>query len=306
MRRRIAVARRGPGAPPLAAELGPGLARAYERCGEIARAEARNFYYGFLFLPRLRRAGINAAYAFSRRADDSVDGDATPAAKVAALAQRRAELDACYAGSPPPGDLVLVALADTVVRHEIPREYLDDLLDGVEMDLTTDRYADFAELERYCHRVAGAVGLVSLHIFGFRDPAAPEHARDLGVALQLVNIMRDVAEDAELGRIYLPQDELAAHGVREEDVTAGVLTPQFRALMRQQAVRARAFFARGEQLLPLLDPRARLCVAMLAGIYREILEEIEARGYDVFGARVGLSTPRKLALMGRTSLVSLL
>ena len=280
-------------------------AQAYERCREITRAEARNFYYGFVFLSGRRREGIHAAYAFSRRCDDSVDGDEPMEVKLAELQRRREELARCYAGDPPPEDAVLVALADAVRRFAIPRRHFEHLLEGVEWDLRIARYPDFAALEEYCDRVAGAVGLLSLHVFGFADPAAPGYARELGVALQLVNIMRDVAEDAGRGRIYLPQDELRAHGVGEEDVLAGLPGPGFRALMRDQGARARQYFERGERLLPLLDRRARLCVAMLAGLYREILVAIEARDYDVFGDRVALSTGRKLALMGQKSLSSL-
>jgi phytoene synthase len=278
---------------------------AYEHCREITRLEARNFYYGFVLLPATRRAGIYAAYAFSRRCDDSVDGDDPIDDKLAAVALRRQELARCYAGDPPPDDAVLVALADAVRRFTIPREHLEHLLDGVEWDLRITRYADFPALEAYCDRVAGAVGLVSLHVFGFADPAAPEHARDLGVALQLVNIMRDVAEDAERGRIYLPQDELRAHGVSDEELLDGVATDRFRALMRDQGARAHRYFARGERLLPLLDRRARMCVAILSGLYREILKDIEARDYDVFAGRVALSTGRKLSVMGHQTLTSL-
>lgn len=279
---------------------------AYDACRDIAREEARNFYYGFVLLPPERRAGIYAAYAFSRRADDSVDDGGSAAARLAAVADRRDELDACYAGDVPADDPVLVALADAVRRFDIPRGPLDALLDGVAMDLTVSRYPDFPALKDYCDRVAGAVGLVSLHVFGFSDPRAPGHAEDLGVALQLINIMRDVAEDAGRDRIYLPADEMAARGVTEADVMEGRATPQFRALMRDQGARARGYLARGERLLPLLDRRARMCVAMLSGLYREILDDIEARDGDVFAGRVSLSTPRKLALMGRRTAASLL
>jgi phytoene synthase len=279
--------------------------QAYAVCRDIARSEARNFYYGFVLLPPERRAGIYAAYAFSRRCDDSVDGTEALPDKLRAIADRRRELDACYAGAPPPGDPVLVALADAVERFAIPRRHLDDLLDGVEMDLEVSRYADFPALKRYCDRVAGAVGVVSLHVFGFDDPEAPSHAEDLGVALQIVNIMRDVAEDAGRDRIYLPQDEMAAHGVGEAEILGGVATAAFRDLMSDQAARARTFFARGERLLPLLDRRARMCVATLADLYREILTEIEARDYDVFRERVALSRSRKLALMGRRTAAAL-
>ena len=278
---------------------------AYERCRTITRAAARNFYYGFVLLPNPRRAGIYAAYAFSRRADDAVDEEGPLGAKLAALAELRGELDAVYAGSPAPDDGVLVALADTVDRFAIPREHLDALLDGVAMDLTMRRYGSFDELKPYCDRVAGAVGLVSLHIFGFTNPEAPRRAADLGVAMQIVNIMRDVAEDAGRDRIYLPQDEMAAHGVTDADILAGRPTDGVRSLLRAQAARAEDYFASGEELLPMLDRRARACVSMLGGLYQAILREIRARDYDVFGERIALSTPRKLALMGQKTLDTL-
>ncbi len=275
------------------------LDEAYDHCAAIARSEARNFYYGFVLLPPRRRRGIYAAYAFSRRADDAVDGGETTDRRLAAVAGLRGELDACVAGTPPADDPVLVALADTIRRFAIPRGHFDALIDGVEMDLSVSRYADWAALEQYCARVAGAVGLVSLHVFGFRDPAAPRYAEQLGIGLQIVNIMRDVAEDAERGRIYLPADEMAAHGVTEDDILAGRATPQFRALMADQGTRARALIDSGENLLPLLDRRARMCVSMLSGIYREVLAGIEARDHDVLAGRVSLTTGRKLWLMAR-------
>lgn len=278
---------------------------AYERCRTITRAAARNFYYGFVLLPNPRRAGIYAAYAFARRADDAVDDDGPPAAKLAAVAELRRELDAVYAGTPPDDDEILVALADTVHRFAIPREHFDSLIDGVAMDLTTTRYASFDALKPYCDRVAGAVGLVSLHIFGFDDPDAPAHAADLGVGLQIVNIMRDVAEDAARDRIYLPQDEMTEYGVTDADIRAGVTTPQMRALLQAQGERAKRYFASGEALLPMLDRRARACVSMLGGLYEAILNEIEARDYDVLSERVALSTPRKLALMGQKTMHTL-
>lgn len=275
------------------------LEEAYGHCRAVARSEARNFYYGFILLPPERRAGIYAAYAFSRRADDSVDDGRDPDARRAAVDAMREQLDACVAGAPPPDDPVLVALSDTIRRFAIPRRHLDALLDGVEMDLTVTAYPDWAALRGYCDRVAGAVGLVSLHIFGFSDPRAPGHAEELGVGLQIVNIMRDVAEDAARGRVYLPADEMRAHGVDADGLARGVVTPGFRALMAAQAARAHEHIARGERLLPLLDRRPRMCVAMLSGLYREILRDIEGRGYDVFGPRVSLSPARKLALLAR-------
>lgn len=278
---------------------------AYQRCRTITRAAARNFYYGFVLLPNPRRAGIYAAYAFSRRADDAVDDEGPVEAKLAAVAELRNQLDLVYANAAPPDDEVLVALADTVHRFGIPRRHFDALIDGVAMDVTITRYANFAELKGYCDRVAGAVGLVSLHIFGFADPAAPKHAADLGVALQIVNIMRDVREDAERNRIYLPGDEMAAHGVSEADIFAGVPTSGIRSLLEAQGARARSYFAKGELLLPMLDRRARACVSMLGGLYQAILDEIEARDHDVFSERISLSTPRKLALMSQKTLDTL-
>ena len=275
------------------------LEEAHRHCREVARSEARNFYYGFILLPPHKRAGIYAAYAFSRRADDSVDDEGPAAGREAAVASLRRQLDAAVAGQPPADDPVLVALADTIRRFAIPREHLDALIDGVEMDLTVSRYADEEALRVYCDRVAGAVGLVSLHVFGFADPAAPGHAEELGVGLQIVNIMRDVAEDAGRDRIYRPADAMAAHGVTEEQIKAGAATPGFRSLMAEQGARAHAFIARGERLLPLLDRRSRMCVAMLSGLYRQILTEIEARDYDVMGGRISLSGGQKLALMAR-------
>lgn len=275
------------------------LEEAHRHCREVARREARNFYYGFILLPPHKRAGIYAAYAFSRRADDAADGAEPLAERRAAVAALRGQLDAAAEGVPPADDPVLVALADAIRRFGIPREHLDALIDGVEMDLTITRYPDEPALRAYCDRVAGAVGLVSLYIFGFDDPAAPGHAQELGVGLQIVNIMRDVAEDARRDRIYLPADAMAAHGVTEAQIRAGAVTPGFRALMAEQGARAHASIARGERLLPLLDRRSRMCVAMLSGLYRRILAEIEARDYDVMGGRISLSGAQKLALMVR-------
>jgi 15-cis-phytoene synthase len=278
---------------------------AYDRCRTITRAAARNFYYGFVLLRNPGRDGIYALYAFARRADDTVDEDGPLEAKFAAVAALRRQLDGVYAGDVPEDDEILVALADAVVRFDIPRRHFDALLDGIAMDLTTTRYASFAELKPYCDRVAGAVGLMSLHVFGITDPAAQQHAADMGVGMQIVNIMRDVAEDAERDRIYLPQDEMAHHGVTDADIGAGVTTEPIRALLRAQGERAKRYFASGEALLPMLGRRPRACVSMLGGLYQAILDEIEARDYDVLSERVALSTSRKLVLMGQKTMTTL-
>ncbi len=273
---------------------------AYDRCTEITRSEARNFYFGFILLPRERRRGIHALYAFSRLCDDSVDGVDDLDAKLAAVAARRAEVARAYDGDIPGDDPVLIALADAVRRFGIPRAPMDALVDGVEMDLAIDRYADWPALKGYCDRVAGAVGVLSLHVFGFREPIAVQHAEDLGVAMQVVNIMRDVQEDAERDRVYLPADEMAACGVTEDDILGDRMTPEMFRLMQIQGDRARDYFGRGEQLIPLLDLRARMCVGMLAALYGDILARITAGGYDYTRGRVSLSGRRKASLMARS------
>lgn len=279
---------------------------AYDRCTEITRQEARNFYFGFILLPRERRRGIHALYAFSRLCDDSVDGAESAEEKAIAVRARRRDVERAYAGGVPADDAVLVALADAIRRFGIPRGPMDALVDGVEMDLDTHRYPDWPALKTYCDRVAGAVGVLSLYVFGFRDRAAVTHAEDLGVAMQVVNIMRDVQEDAQRDRIYLPADEMAAHGVTEADILGNRMTPGMRALMGDQAERAHAYFAGGRRLLPLLDLRARMCVQMLAALYGDILRRIERRDFDYTAGRVSLPAHRKATLMAGSIVRALL
>lgn len=279
--------------------------QAYAHCRELTKVAARNFYYGFVLLPQPRRDAIYSQYAFSRRADDAVDDAGDDATKAATIAGLRAELETVYGDAPVEDDPILIALRTTVRRYGIPRGHFDALLDGMEMDLQVSRYPDFAHLKLYCDRVAGSVGLASLEIFGYDDPSARDCAADLGVAMQIVNIMRDVAEDAQRDRIYLPQNEMAAHGVTDAVILAGRPTHGTASLLRAQAHRARQFFASADRLPPLLDRRARACVAMLGSTYRHILDEIENRDYDVFTERISLSTVHKLALMSRTMAGSL-
>ena len=170
----------------------------------------------------------------------------------------------------------------------------------MEADLVKTRYMDFEELRQYCYQVASAVGLICIHIFGFRDARAKAHAIDLGLAMQLTNISRDVKEDLDFGRIYLPQDELARFGCTEEDLRSGQVNEAFRELMRFQTQRARAYFQSGFQLLPYLSPRSRACTAVLGRIYSKLLDRIEGANYDVFSQRVSLTTTEKLAVMGQS------
>ena len=258
---------------------------AYAEVGRITRREAKNFAYGIMVLPRAKRQAIAAIYAFARRVDDVADGELPLQEKRAELEQLRAAL------KEDPADPVFVALRDARERFGIPREPLEALIDGGLQDIEQSTYRDFAELRGYCEKVAGAVGLACVPVYGSDDT---EHAMTLGIALQLINIIRDVEEDTALGRVYLPQDELTAFGVEEL-----APSPEFRELMAFEAERARACLAEGLRLLDSLDRRSALCVGTFAGLYRETLDRIEAAGFDVFGEKTRLSAPRKLAVVAR-------
>lgn len=274
--------------------LDPEVLGAYEYCRDLTKREAKNWYYGFISLPPEKRRAIYAAYAFSRECDDDSDQDGSLPAKRTAIVRTRQRLEDAYSGRT--ADPILLALGDAAQRYDIPKEYFEDLIAGVEMDLEVTRYSDFQALRLYCYRVASIVGLICLRIFGYSDPRAPEFAADLGLALQLTNIMRDVKEDAERGRIYIPQDELRRFDYSEAELLSGTYNEPFRRLMAFQATRAWEFHARGQRLLPLLGGRARACTATMQGIYREVLQRIEAAGYDVFSERISLTGRDKLGL----------
>jgi 15-cis-phytoene synthase len=263
--------------------------QAYDEVERLTRREARNFAYGIRVLPREKRRGISAVYAFARRVDDIADGELAVEQKREALRELRAALDT------PPADAMLVALGDARSRFGIPDAPLHDLVDGGLQDTEQDRYADFDELHGYCRRVAGAVGVACVAVYGSDDV---ERAETLGVALQLINIIRDVREDWELGRVYLPQDELAAYGVGEDDVAAGRAGPEWRALMAFHTSRARAYLEEGLGLLETLDSRSAACVSTFAGLYGATLDRIEARGFDVFEGSLRLSPFTKLRILG--------
>jgi len=258
---------------------------AYAEVERITRREAKNFAYGIMVLPREKRRAIAAVYAFARAVDDAADGPLSPDEKRARLEALRASLDA------PPSDAVSTALADARARFGIPHAALAALVGGGLQDLEQTRYASFDELRGYCEKVAGAVGVACVAVYGSDDV---ERAQTLGIALQLINIMRDVDEDRRLGRVYLPQDELARFGVRELEVS-----PEWRELMAFQAARARVHLDEGLRLLDSLDRRSALCVATFAGLYRGQLDRMEANGFDVFTASCRLSTPAKLAVVAR-------
>jgi len=265
--------------------------QAYAEVSRLTRARAKNFAYGIMVLPRPKRRAIAAVYAFAREVDDVADGEAPLEDKRARLEALRTSLDD---GSP--SDPMLVALADARSRYGIPRDALSALVDGGLQDTEQTRYADFADLRGYCEKVAGAVGVACIAVYGSDDA---ERARTLGVALQLINIMRDVREDWGLVRVYLPQDELASFGVAEEDIARERPTAEWRSLMAFQARRARAHLEEGLGLLDSLDRRSALCVSTFAGLYRGQLDRMEEHGFDVFGASCRLSAPAKLAVVAR-------
>ncbi len=273
------------------------LKQAYDACQRITKAEARNFYYAFRTLPTEKRRAIYAAYAYCRLCDDIADEETPTNVKEARFAEMRADLDTALAGGS--DDPILAALTDSAARFGFTRELLLEVLEGVEMDLTKTRFADFGELREYCHKVASVVGLISIEVFGYENPAAREYAVDMGLAMQFTNIMRDVKEDAERDRIYIPQDEMARFGYTDADLKAGVVDDRFRSLMALQAERARGYFASGARLFPLLSPESRACPTVLHALYSTILDRIEGSGFDVFSRRVGLSASEKLLLMAR-------
>jgi phytoene synthase len=261
----------------------------------LARRSGSNFYYSFLFLPRRKRQAIYALYAFCRTVDDAVDqGMAAPSEQRRILAEWRLELARAFEGRPT--QPIALHLAEVVRTFPVQRQHLETILDGVEMDIEKRRYASFDELFEYCYRVAGAVGLACIEVFGYTDARARDYAINLGVALQLTNILRDLRTDAERGRIYLPQDEIRRFGYSEEELLQGRQTPAFLALMRFQADRAHAYYRAARSARPAADRRRLIAAEIMGRIYHALLREIEARKFRVFDGRIRVSNPRKIAL----------
>ncbi len=265
-----------------------------ELCSSLTRKSRSNFYYAFLFLPRAQREAIYAVYAFCRIVDDVVDLGKIPEVQRRELEQWRRELARCFEGVPE--DPVAQRLAEVIRRFPIPRSALEAIVDGVEMDLKHSRYETFDDLYPYCYRVAGAVGLCCIEIFGYSDPRCREYAVNLGVALQLTNILRDVEADAERGRIYLPQEDLRRFGVSAEELKAGRYTPAFVELMGFEARRTHQFYERAWAALPARDARGLVAAEIMGRIYFALLQAIEARQFRVFGERVTLPVSRKLTI----------
>jgi phytoene synthase len=272
--------------------------QAYHVCRRIVRQAGSNFYYGMRLLPPAKRLGMYAVYAWSRLCDDAVDeysgADAQVHLEAAARVFERAYSDG-FAGDRNP---IVQALGDTVRRFNLPRDPFIGLMEGMAMDIEPQMFATFDDLLPYCQKVAGTIGQLCVGIFGYDDPSACEIANDMGVALQLTNIVRDVKEDADRGRVYLPQSELQAAGYSVDDLRSHMHNAAFVALMREQCARAQSYYDRATGLFGLIEPDARLCARVLLSIYHELLVRIEKRGYDVFSERIRVSTPRKLRLVG--------
>jgi len=285
----------------------PQLESAYAACRAIAKREAKNFYYSFVALPKPKRDAICAIYAFMRKADDLADDESL------SREERRRRLDSwltdwrgvCHGGDS--SDPVFLAVRDATERYEIPLNLLDELVAGVTMDLdqaTSDTpapYATFDDLYRYCYLVASVVGLVCIRIFGYSDPRAEKLAEETGIAFQLTNILRDVAEDAERDRVYLPLEDLAAHDLTLDSLlhrTAGAPpSANERALLAAIAGRADEFYRSAEDLLPLIDRESRPAMWVLVTIYHGLLKRIERADYDVFSIRASVPMRQKLGIL---------
>jgi phytoene synthase len=261
-------------------------------CQQKAAASGSSFYYSFLFLPAERRRAITALYAFCREVDDVADEVKEVDVARTKLAWWRTEVANLFAGHPQ--HPVTRALAPHVGPFGLDARRMNEIIDGMEMDLVHHRYADFAALERYCHRVAGVVGQLSASIFGYRDPATLEYAEALGIAFQLTNIIRDVGEDARRDRVYLPADELARFGLGAEDIVARRDGPAFRSVMALQAERALSYYERAYTRLPPEDRASQRAGLVMAAIYRALLDEIRRDEFAVLDRRVSLTPLRKL------------
>ena len=271
------------------------IERSYDYCRRVARKRAKNFYYSFLLLSAQQRKAMCAIYAFMRYSDDLSD---EPGATRAAIDRWRSELEEAlesrFSGHP-----VWPAFHHTVRRFRIPHEYFREMIAGVASDLEPRRIDSFEDLYRYCYQVASVVGLTIIHIFGFDTRTALPLAEKCGIAFQLTNILRDIREDADLGRIYLPREDLCRFGVGPEDLSSGKRTQAFVGLMRFEATRARSYYEQSMPLLDLVHPRSRPSLWALITIYSRLLERIEKSGYDVLSQRVRLSAWEKSWILAR-------
>jgi len=295
------------------------LTMAYSVCRGITRTNAKNFYYAFLVLPKRKREALCAVYAFMRRCDDIADDPNL------SVEERRFKLDTWLDAlhraqqGEPTDDPILLALTDAQRRYTIPAGLLDELALGTAMDVVDSeagaqnapssanaavpgaviQYQTFDDLKLYCYRVASVVGLVCIHIFGYRDPAAEPLAEQCGLAFQLTNIIRDVKEDAGMGRVYLPAEDLAKFGLSAAELLSAPDVARFRPLLVLEAERAREFYQAGEQLIPYVSEDSQPALWVLVNIYRRLLEKIAENQYDVFSGKVSLTVSEKLRVLGR-------
>jgi len=269
-------------------------------CQDKAVNSGSSFYYSFLFLPANQRRAITALYAFCREVDDVVDMDGEPAIAAVKLNWWRDEIAQLFAGEAQ--HPVTRALTPVIKEFDLPQEQFLEIIDGMEMDLEQHRYASFKDLTLYCYRVASVVGLLAAEIFGYRDRHTLKYAHDLGIAFQLTNIVRDVHEDAERNRIYLPLDELQKFGVKEGDILKKKETPGFNELMRYQAERAKRYYDQAYSQLPDEDRYNQRCGLIMAAIYRATLDEVERDGFHVLQHRISLTPLRKLWLAWKTAM----
>ncbi|MGQ0812475.1 MAG: presqualene diphosphate synthase HpnD [Nitrospiraceae bacterium] len=273
------------------------LSDAQAYCTTITKQSGSNFYYSFLFLPKLRREAMYSVYAFCKQVDGAVDEPPPGSDPQDQLRRWRGELAAAYRGSP--DHPVTISLADHARRLSIPQEYFEELISGVEMDLTTSRYRTMEDLSRYCYRVASVVGLVCLHIFGATSPRARDYAINLGMAFQLTNILRDIGTDADRGRIYLPLEDLERFQYPEDELLARRYSPKFVGLMQWESGRAHDFYGKARAAFDALPPderRALTVAEIMRGIYTRILSRIERTGFQVFGPRISLTPSHRLAI----------
>lgn len=273
------------------------LDASYAACRAIARRDARNFRYAMYLLPRHKRRAMYALYAFFRRADDIADGDASVEERRSQLTDWRRRLELALKGETT--EETLLALADTISQFRIPVAYLHDVLDGVAMDLEPCEFPTFAELEVYCYRVASAVGLACIHVWGFAGSSAIDAARDCGIAFQLTNILRDLKEDASRGRIYLPSDDIQRAGYSREALRQGVVDDAFRELVKCESNRAEAYYSRAAPLKMRLAPDARRAFGTMWGIYHTLLGRIQRQPEVVMQRRISLHSAEKLWIAGR-------
>lgn len=269
-----------------------------EYCQRKAAQSGSSFYYSFLFLPPEQRRAITALYAFCREVDDTVDETSDPIVARAKLDWWRSEIAAVFAGNPQ--HPVAQALQPIVRTRDLPQQRFLEIIDGMQMDLDYNRYPDFATLEVYCYRVAGVVGLMSAEIFGYRNRDTLDYARNLGLALQLTNIVRDVGEDARRNRIYLPLDEMARFGVAVDDIILFRETDALGKLLAHQIERARGYYEKAWALLPAEDRKAQRAGLVMGAIYERLLGELTADGARVINERVALTPLRKLWIAWRT------